>query len=151
MHHEGGIVSPSIWVDQQTRIAGEQSGRVKARRQSPRHARRADVIGDVALKGARRQAQIAVFGGKRVAGVVAQKQHAGLNLAGYGLDGGEIGNRVWSQVAHSHNLAARGRARQCAAAQKDCHVAASFARYRLFCALTRAPHAPINSPARLMR
>ena len=54
---QGRVVEPPIAIDDQTRIAGEQCGRIEAHSKAAREIAGADIRGDVARERRRRQAQ----------------------------------------------------------------------------------------------
>ena len=99
-----GIARPTIDVDQQARIAGEDGRRVQPPGQEPRHPRRPDVVGDVTLERRHRQPQAVEGDGDRPAGVITDQQQAGPAIGIQDLIGrGIAGADQWARGVEDRN------------------------------------------------
>ena len=80
-HHQGGIIESPVGVNQQPRESRKQADAVETFGKRSGHLSGTDVVGDVALKGFGRQAQLVVMFGDEVGGVVTDNQQVGFGLA----------------------------------------------------------------------
>ena len=76
LHDERGVVEAAIGVDQEPREPGEQRRHAEEEREPFRHARRPEVVGDMAVEVMGKQPEGAVSLWDRVLGVVAEDEEA---------------------------------------------------------------------------
>ena len=81
LHQQRGVVEAAIGVDQQPREAGQDRRRPEQLGQPFGHGGGAEVVGDVAVKVLRLQAQRAIGLGNRVLGVIAEDEEACARVA----------------------------------------------------------------------
>ena len=112
-HDERRIVEAAIGIDQQTREARENRGRVQHLGDAPRHCRGADIVGDMALELVGRQPECSVLARNCVNGVIAHQQQAGVAPAGDHFvtvrdeGGDERGCLAPIEIWHAPNIALR--------------------------------------------
>ncbi|EGE55978.1 hypothetical protein RHECNPAF_77009 [Rhizobium etli CNPAF512] len=81
-HDQRRVIFTAVRVDQQAREAAKHRGYAESRRELPRQALDADVIGDVAGKGRIGQAEPAISRGEAVHRVIGEDHHAFVMFAG---------------------------------------------------------------------